>query len=100
MIDTIQVGTDESYFHFGGVRIRVNGSGNLFLTFQSLDSVNSTIIAPVTMQSATAAEPLQLSNFISQRAFLRIETFNLNETFRINRVVVFVKPIWTQGYGG
>jgi hypothetical protein len=99
MIDTSEVAKDESYVHFGGVRIRVNGTGNLLMTFQNLDTTITAPITPLVMSSAPGAEPLTLSNYISQRAFLRIETQQLNETFRINRVIVYVKPIWSQSYG-
>ena len=99
MIDTSQIVTDESYVHFGGVRIRVTGAGNLVMTFQNLDTTVTQPITPLVMSTAPGAEPFTLSNYIAQRAFLRIETLNLNETFRINRVIVYVKPIWSQSYG-
>jgi hypothetical protein len=99
MIDTSELSNDESICHFGAVKYRVTGSGNLVSTFQSLDTVQTTQLATIAMQATPGREPTILTNFISQRAFLRVETMNLNETFRINRIVVYAKPLWTQFYG-
>src|SRR5258708_33987592 len=85
---------------FGCVRLRVTGSGNLKMKFQSLDNVKSSSLAPIIMTTPAEREPFKIANFKSQRAFLKLETTELNEIFRINRVVVFVKPLWSQYYGG
>ena len=85
----------QNIIHFGGVRIRVVGNGNLKLTFQSLDSAMNQSLVAIPIPSGGGIEPLRLANFNTQRAFLRIETTQLNEIFKINRVVVFAKPIYT-----
>lgn len=85
----------ENIVHYGGVRLRVNGSGNLRLTFYSLDDESSSALVPIAMQATTGREPLRLANFISQRGMLEFQTTAINETFRVNRVVVFQKEIWT-----
>jgi hypothetical protein len=99
MIDTSSIDKGENFIHYGAIRIRVVGSGNLIPTFQSRDQVITSTQQPFVMQATNPIEPLKLTNFTSQGAFLRVETLNLNETFRINRIVVFVKPIWGQTYG-
>ena len=86
----------EDIVHFGGVRLRVTGSGNLDMTFKSLDDVDTQTLVPIIMSSTSAREPTRLANFISQRGRLQISTNAIDETFRINRVIVFAKPIWTQ----
>ncbi len=101
MINTGSINiTGEGIVHFGGVRLRVTGAGNLKMTFQSLDAVKSQPLAVIAMTTPAEREPFKLANFKSQRAFLKLETTELDEIFRINRVVVFVKPIWSQYYGG
>lgn len=89
----------ENVMHYGGVRLRVNGTGYLVPTWSSLDNEKSQQLTPFAMKATTGIEPFKLSNFITQRAFLRLETIAINETFRINRVVVFVKPIYGQYFG-
>jgi len=86
----------EDIIHVAAVRIRVVGSGNLRMTLFSLDSVNSQILAPLAMSATNAREPRVLANFISQRAMLTIKTTAINETFAINRVITFAKPMWTE----
>ncbi len=86
----------EEIVHFAGVRLRVTGSGNLDLTFQSLDMMDTQVLAPIVMSLTNAREPTRLANFISQRGALKISTNAINESFRINRVIIFAKPIWSQ----
>jgi hypothetical protein len=86
----------EEIVHFAGVRLRVTGSGNLDLEFLSLDNVNSQTLAALPMSATTAREPTRLANFISQRAQLKISTNVIDETFKINRIILFAKPIWSQ----
>ncbi len=86
----------EEIVHFAGVRLRVTGSGNLDLQFLSLDSVDTQTLAAIPMSSTNAREPTRLANFISQRGQLKISTNVIDEVFKINRIVLFVKPIWSQ----
>jgi hypothetical protein len=86
--------TDEQVInHYGAVRLRVNGSGNLLMTLFSFDEVRNNILVPVPLQTATSTEPNRLSNFTQQRAKLMISTQNINETFQISKIIVFVKPV-------
>lgn len=83
--------------HFGSVRIRVNGTGNLNLTYFNLDdTVTSTLIA-IPMSTTPGKEILQLSNFTTQRASLEIKTTLINEYFRISKIVIYARAVST-GY--
>jgi len=86
----------EEILHFTGIRLRIVGHGNLNLQFLSLDSAESQTLAPITLPPITAREPTRLANFVSQRGSLKIFTDQLDEEFRINRIILFVKPLWTQ----
>lgn len=86
----------EEIVHFAGIRLRVEGSGNLNLTFYSLDNVDSQVLVSLVMTNTTAREPTRLANFISQRGMLKVGTTNIDEVFRINRIILFAKPIWSQ----
>jgi len=83
--------------HFGAVRIRVVGSGNLQVIFNSLTEVSSAQLANILMSNPTDREPLNLSHFISQRGFLELKTTNLDDNFFITRVVIYIRPVST-GY--
>jgi hypothetical protein len=79
--------------HYGAIRLRVNGSGNLQMSLFSFDEVQSVVLVPIPLNSTTAVEPNRLSNFTQQRAKLMIRTFNINETFQISKIIVFTKPV-------
>jgi len=81
--------------HFNAVRLRVTGSGNLQLDLHSLSDVNSSSLTDVVLASLTNREPTILANFIEQRAYLEIKTTEINETFVISRITMFIKPVAT-----
>lgn len=89
-------GGSENILHFGAVRMRVTGSGNLVMVFRALDDQANSTLATLAMSSATDREPRVLANFVNQRALLELSTTAIDETFRINRIIVFAKPLWTE----
>jgi|SRR5215510_10050994 len=82
--------------HFGGVKVRVNGTGSLQLALFSYDDVASTTLVPITMATVTKTVPLRLSNFQEHRASVELKTTNIDEVFRINRIVVLVKEVFSE----
>lgn len=87
--------TEEIVSHFGLVRLRLNGSGNLKLKLWSLDQVKSSTLVPLVMASSTNIEPTRLCNFTQQRAQLEIRTIGIDQTFKISKVIIFAKPVAT-----
>jgi|SRR3990167_759210 len=85
----------ENISHINAIRMRVVGSGNLELTLYSLDDVDSQALVDITMSAATAIQPTRLANFWSQRVSLELKTDAINEYFRINRVIMFTKELYS-----
>lgn len=83
----------ESEHHVVSVRLRVTGNGNLQLFLQDLDDIQTQTLVPLVMQSTTRFEPTRLSNFQSQRIRLVGKTTEIDEIFRIHRIIVFAKPV-------
>lgn len=81
--------------HFTGVRMRINGTGNLQMRLLSFQEVRTQTLTPFTMALTTRIEPLRLANFNEQRASLEGKTTVINEYFKINRIILFAKPLWT-----
>jgi hypothetical protein len=81
--------------HAAAVRLRVKGQGNLKLSLHSYDDVRNQILHSVVMQATTNIEPRKLSNFLEQAIQLKIETTEIDEWFDIHKIVVFVKPVYT-----
>lgn len=79
----------ENITHFVAVRMRVQGFGNLKLTMFSIDDVQSQTLVDFPMTAVTNIQPTRLCNFIQQRASLEIGTTEINEWFRINRIILF-----------
>jgi hypothetical protein len=84
---------EELINHYGAIRLRVTGAANLYMALYSLDEVKQSVLLPIPILAAAAIEPNRLSNFTQQRAKLEIRTINLNETFQISKIIVFVKPV-------
>ena len=78
--------------HFTSVRMRVVGSGELDMSLLSQDGVRSTTLTPFTMAANTSITPSSLTNFNTQRAQLQLSTDEINEIFRINRIIIYARP--------
>jgi hypothetical protein len=85
----------ENISHFAAIRIRLNGTGNLLMKVYSLDDVKSKTLVPFTMSAANRIIPTRLVNFVEQRASFELKTSAIGEKFRINRIVVFMKEMYT-----
>lgn len=79
--------------HYHGVRMRVTGSGSLLMTLHSLDEVDQSVLVPFTMAATTAREPTRLANFKTQRCSLELKTTEIDEVFRISKIIIFSKPV-------
>jgi len=82
--------------HFGAIRLRLNGSGNLRATLYSYDEVYSKVLVPIVMAQTTNKPQTRLSNFTQPMAKLRIETTAIDETFNISQIIVYTKPVGSQ----
>jgi hypothetical protein len=85
----------ENISHFAAIRIRVNGTGNLQMTVSSLDNVKSKTLVPLVMQTNARIIPTRLVNFSEQRASFELKTTEIDEFMKINRIVIFMKEIYT-----
>jgi len=89
----------ENINHYTGVRMRVVGSGSLEMTLRSQDNIRSISLVPFTMATTARTSPFRLVNFVEQRVQLRIETLLIDEEFRINRIILYAKPLWIEEPG-
>ena len=85
--------SEEVINHYGAVRLRVRGSAQLQLAILSLDEVNADILAPIPINTLTDVEPNRLANLTEQRAKLQIAVTNINETFIISKIIIFIRPV-------
>ena len=84
--------------HFGAVRMRLTGSGNLLTDLHSLDEASHTSTLPtIPMVAATNREPTILANYIDQYGQFQIETTEIDEWFEISKIIIYIRPVAT-GY--
>lgn len=86
-------GGGEYEHHIVGVRLRVTGFGNLQLTLSDFDEVQAQQLADIPMQTLTRIEPTRLANFQSQRTRLEGQTTEIDEFFKISRIIIFSKAV-------
>lgn len=99
-IETYLAGADpENINHFGGIRMRVQGDGDLLMTLYTLDKVRSSTLLALGLDENDQTEPVRLSNFSTQKAIFRAETNELDDFMKFNRIIIFIKPIYSQGPG-
>jgi len=87
---------DDVIVHYTGLRMRIIGSGNLQMSMYSQDDIYSETLVPFAMQAATNIRPTRLMNFQHQRAMLEGKTTVINETFEINKIIIFAKAVFSQ----
>ena len=85
----------ESISHFAAIRVRLNGTGSLKMTVYSFDDVRSKTLVPFTMATSARIVPTRIVNFNEQRASFELKTTGMDEEFKINRIVIFTKEIYT-----
>lgn len=83
----------ENEHHVVSVRLRVTGEGDLLLSLTDLDDVQEYTMTPLPMTPTTRIEPTRLSNFQSQRIRVVGYTDVIDEYFRINKIIIFAKPV-------
>lgn len=93
-------GSEENEHHVVGVRLRVTGAGSLQMSLSDLDDTRISPLVPIPMQATTRIEPTRLANFQSQRIRLNLVTTELNDRFRIQRIIIFAKPVAVEYPGG
>lgn len=89
----------ESVQHFSTIRIRANGVGEIKLAVYSLDDVRSKTLVPLTIASVSRIIPNRIVNFVEQRASFELKTTEIDEFMRVNRIIVYMKEIYSSTPG-
>jgi len=89
----------ENIHHFSTIRIRATGFGILQLVVYSLDYVNRKNLVSLQLAEKNRIQPNRIVNFVEQRASFELYTTFIDEHVRINRIVVYMKEIYTSHPG-
>jgi hypothetical protein len=85
--------------HFSSIRMVVTGTGTFKMTVQSMDDIRTKTLVPFVMNSAIRVIPTRLVNFMEQYATFEFKTTNIDEVFKITRIVIFIKEVYTSWPG-
>lgn len=96
-IETAQFGDGQSdnIIHYGAIRLRIVGSGKLRASFSGLDDSLSETLLAIPMSNSSGREFTRTANFKGQQAKLRLETDKIKEYVKINKIIIYMKEIWT-----
>lgn len=86
---------EEVVNHYGLVRLRVAGDGQLKMRLQSLDEVKEAVMEPLTITDPSYIEPTRLVNFTQQRSSLEIKTTTVDYVFHCSKIIIFAKQTAT-----
>jgi hypothetical protein len=89
----------ENIQHFSTIRIRASGVGNLLMAVNALDFTREKALAPLFLHRSNRIQPNRIVNFVEQRASFSFRTLEIDEYIRINRIVVYMKEIYTSHPG-
>lgn len=85
----------EDLLHFGSVKLRITGSGNVDMQLIGLDDVLTQTLYPLPISEVSGREPVRLANLVGQRMRLKISTDEIDEWINVNRIILYVKPIYS-----
>jgi hypothetical protein len=85
----------DNILHYASIRLRATGTGVLRPQFLGLDDVETLTLSTITMSTAPGREPVRLVNFKNQRARLKLSTTAIDEVMNIDKIIIYVKPLWT-----
>jgi hypothetical protein len=85
----------EQVNHFAAIRIRANGNCPLNMTVYSLDDVKVKTLVPLVLADKSRIIPTRLVNFMEQRASFELKITQPGGKFRINRIVIFAKEVYS-----
>lgn len=83
--------------HYAGTRIGMTGQGTIKQIFQSADYINTLQFGNVILRTSNNRSPFSLANFTDQHAALRVYMDQLDDYMRVDKIVIFAKPVFT-GY--
>lgn len=82
--------------HFVSALFRVHGSASLNLTMYSLDNARFYTAKPLAVINSPGVEPTRIINFRTQKGALEMRITKRNEYAKIDKVVIFAKPVAQQ----
>lgn len=85
--------------HFGGIKLRVKGSGSLQITVQGEDNSNPVTALPLTLAASPGKELDRLINYVNEKCSIKLRTNQFGEYFILSEFTLFAKALWLRRLG-
>ncbi len=82
--------------HFGGIRLRVTGSGTLDVHVRDTDLTQTAQLVTQTLAVSPGKYHMVLANFVSEAASFMLQLSAADEVFELTRSTVFVAHEWEE----
>jgi predicted transcriptional regulator len=89
----------ENIQHFSHFRMRAVGISNLRAVVHSMDYIKQKELTPVPTHVLSRIQPVRLVNVVEQRASFEFAHLVMDEYVKINRIVIYMKEIYTSTPG-
>lgn len=80
--------------HFGGLKLRVTGTGTLLITLQGEDNSNPVSPPSFTLSNGTGKELDRSINYINERMSVKLRVNTFGNRFTLSRLTVWGKELW------
>lgn len=82
--------------HFAGVRMRIRGSGTAQVRLTGYDGALTEAYPSIALASAPGAESLVRTDFLCEKASVKLTLNAAGNWFILSRIITFVKPQWME----
>jgi hypothetical protein len=86
---------DPVVYQFGGLQLRVKGSGGLSITVSGIDRARSISPAGISLSSQPGRTMERIFNFQDERCSVKIGTNGATDFFQLMRLKLYAKLLWT-----
>jgi len=91
----------ENIQHFSTIRVRAVGNGELKMSVQPIDYNIGRVkqLIPFILKDKNRIQPNRIVNYVDQRVAFEFQTTKFNEYVKINRIIVYMKEIYSSHPG-
>lgn len=94
-IRTAMVGApDNAIHHFGGVGLRIKGTGNIKIELFGQDDIDYQLCGTLALQANPGREFFRLATFQSERASVKLSVANTGEWFSLRKINLYANEIF------
>ena len=86
----------EGIYHFGGMRLRARGFGDVDVIAVGLDDAQTELSGSISLETAPGREFFKLLNFKNERCSIRLRMADNGEWLLVTKMSLFAKFLWSE----